>query len=342
MLAAYIDGSLSAAERRQFEEMLAQDPGLQADLEQQQAVRQMLSQVPQRRVPRNFTLDPALYGRPAKQPLIQYYPALRAATVLTAVMLFLAVGAGVITRSGVQTASVPASNIAMEASDAAGEAAAADTSADSAAEPAPVEGEVMVEEEMEEEAMAEEAPALDESTAEDADAEAAAEMPAEEAVAEEEAAEEPPAEEPAVAVTAVPEILGTPDRESGAEIDAADEESGFEAGIESTLPPLATASPAPTASSGSPRIEPTDELALRRYEAETAEAVAQQVLSDQATAEAAADGQGEIESETITQLTEEAADQEQGFSLVTWLQIGLVALLVVLAALTLYARRQLS
>ena len=82
-ITAYLDDSLSSADRTHFEAALEQDASLQAELEQERAVKQALGQLPQRRVPRNFTLDPALYGRPARQPLIQAYPVLRAATGLT-------------------------------------------------------------------------------------------------------------------------------------------------------------------------------------------------------------------------------------------------------------------
>jgi hypothetical protein len=46
--------------------------------------------LPRRPAPRNFTLDPALYGRPQKQPLLHLYPALRVATTLTAFFFILA------------------------------------------------------------------------------------------------------------------------------------------------------------------------------------------------------------------------------------------------------------
>lgn len=107
-MTAYLDNALSPEARRQFEQQLAQNPALRADLEQQRIVRQLLSQLPPRQTPRNFTLDPALYGRPAKQPLVQYYPALRTATMLTAVLFFFAIGLGVFTSFG------PASPMTVE------------------------------------------------------------------------------------------------------------------------------------------------------------------------------------------------------------------------------------
>jgi hypothetical protein len=86
LLHAYVDNALSLAERTWFEARLAEDADLQAEVESLQQVKQMLAAVPRRRVPHNFTLDPARYDRPARQPLLQAQPALRLATVLTAVI----------------------------------------------------------------------------------------------------------------------------------------------------------------------------------------------------------------------------------------------------------------
>jgi hypothetical protein len=85
-LHAYLDNALPAAERAQFEARLAQDAELRVEVESLREVKQRLAAVPRRPVPRNFTLDPAQYGRPAPQPLLQAQPALRLATVLTAVV----------------------------------------------------------------------------------------------------------------------------------------------------------------------------------------------------------------------------------------------------------------
>lgn len=89
LLHAYIDNALSPARRQQFEAQLAQGAELQAEMESLRQVKQMVSTLPRRPVPRNFTLDPARYGRPAPQPLLQAYPALRLATVMTAVLFVL-------------------------------------------------------------------------------------------------------------------------------------------------------------------------------------------------------------------------------------------------------------
>lgn len=92
LLTGYADGELSAREQQQFEAMMAQDDALQREAEQLQMLRQQLRRTPRRRVPRNFTLDPQLYGAPDPQPLFRLYPVLQTATILAAVMLFFVLG----------------------------------------------------------------------------------------------------------------------------------------------------------------------------------------------------------------------------------------------------------
>ncbi|RMH01464.1 MAG: hypothetical protein D6706_01865 [Chloroflexi bacterium] len=93
-LHAYLDDALSPRERQQFEQLLAQDAELQALVAQHRRLKQQLRELPRRPVPRNFTLDPAVYGRPARQPLVQLYPVLRMGTVLTAFFFVIALFAG--------------------------------------------------------------------------------------------------------------------------------------------------------------------------------------------------------------------------------------------------------
>ncbi len=96
-ITAYLDDVLTAGERRRLEEQLAADPALRADLDQQRSVKLNLSRLPRSRAPRNFTLDPALYGRPARQSSPRLYPAMRVATVLVGVFFIVAVGAEILT-----------------------------------------------------------------------------------------------------------------------------------------------------------------------------------------------------------------------------------------------------
>jgi hypothetical protein len=99
-LNAYLDDALSPRERRQFEQLLARDADLRLEVEERRALQMQMRQMPRRRVPRNFTLDPALYGRPQRQPLFQLYPAMRVATVLTAFFFILALGADLFLTTG--------------------------------------------------------------------------------------------------------------------------------------------------------------------------------------------------------------------------------------------------
>jgi anti-sigma factor RsiW len=64
-LNAYLDGELSAAERAEIDARLAADERLQAEFESLRVTAALLGMTRRVRVPRNFTLDPAVYGRPA-------------------------------------------------------------------------------------------------------------------------------------------------------------------------------------------------------------------------------------------------------------------------------------
>lgn len=90
-VSAYVDGALTPRQRQQFERELAQDAALQAEVTRVQQLKQNLRRLPRRPAPRNFTLDPALYGAPRPQPLVQLYPAMRVATAMTAVFFVIAI-----------------------------------------------------------------------------------------------------------------------------------------------------------------------------------------------------------------------------------------------------------
>ena len=99
-ITAYLDDALTAGERQRLEQQMAADPTLRADMEQQRLVKLNVSRLPQVRAPRNFTLDPALFGRPARQSNARLYPAMRVATVLVGVFFIIAVGAEILTFDG--------------------------------------------------------------------------------------------------------------------------------------------------------------------------------------------------------------------------------------------------
>jgi anti-sigma factor RsiW len=92
-LNAYLDDALAPDQRQQVEKILEQDAGQQAKLDQMRLLRQEMRQLPSRRIPRSFTLDPALYGRPRREPLVLAYPVLRTATVLAAFFFVFALAA---------------------------------------------------------------------------------------------------------------------------------------------------------------------------------------------------------------------------------------------------------
>jgi anti-sigma factor RsiW len=65
-LNAYLDDELSVAERRAFERRLAQEPRLRSELESLRMTVALMGMAQRVRAPRSFTLDPAVYGRPAR------------------------------------------------------------------------------------------------------------------------------------------------------------------------------------------------------------------------------------------------------------------------------------
>ncbi len=93
-LGAYLDNALTPAERDRLDSQLSRDPALRADLEQMRLLKLQMRAMPRRRVPRSFALDPALYGRPKAQPMMQLYPVLRGATALTAFFLIFTLALG--------------------------------------------------------------------------------------------------------------------------------------------------------------------------------------------------------------------------------------------------------
>ncbi len=91
-LNAYLDGALSPREQQLLEVDLQQDAALRAELEQLRVVKLQLQSLPSRRVPRSFSLDPALYGPPKANPTQQLYPLLRGATAMTALLFVFVLG----------------------------------------------------------------------------------------------------------------------------------------------------------------------------------------------------------------------------------------------------------
>ncbi len=114
LLTAYLDNALTPKQQKQVESELARDEELTAELDEMRILQQHMRQLPQRRVRRNFTLDPALYGRPQPEPLIQAYPVLRTATVLAAFFFIFALAANVFL-GGMGSAMSEEESVAMQA-----------------------------------------------------------------------------------------------------------------------------------------------------------------------------------------------------------------------------------
>jgi len=68
-LNAYLDGELTDQERVAFESRLAQDAVLRGELQALRATVAVLQMAEPIRAPRNFTLDPAVYGKPERRSL---------------------------------------------------------------------------------------------------------------------------------------------------------------------------------------------------------------------------------------------------------------------------------
>jgi anti-sigma factor RsiW len=250
LLTAYIDDKLTSKDRRSFEHLLEADVSLRADLEQQQSIKESLRQLPQIRAPRSFTLDPALYGRPQPQPRLQFYPALRAATVLAAFVFVALISVDLFLEDSGLSSNLAAPDETSALSQLATEKAA-DGFAEELAEAA-VEGR----------AVAEEAPAMA-IPAEEPQIEEIEEVVAEEVILEAEGLEPPdqPAEE-AVAVEAAVAEEATAAAEGPVSED--DEERQFmlpqiEAGegsdaLQGTI--AAGAPPAPSTTAEAPQAEP--------------------------------------------------------------------------------------
>jgi hypothetical protein len=85
-LSAYLDGKLSQADVARLETKLQNDPALASTLEALRQTRTVLRRLPQRRVPRNFTLSRAQAG--VKAPTPRYAPFFQWASALAMLFLF--------------------------------------------------------------------------------------------------------------------------------------------------------------------------------------------------------------------------------------------------------------
>lgn len=86
LLSAYLDGKLSQADSARLESRIKTEPDLRGILDDLSQSRALLRKLPKRRAPRNFTLTPQMAG--VKPPLPRAVPALRWATSLATLLLF--------------------------------------------------------------------------------------------------------------------------------------------------------------------------------------------------------------------------------------------------------------
>jgi hypothetical protein len=92
MISAYLDDALSPRDKANFVDQLAADQNLRSELEQYQWLRLSINQLPRNKAPKNFTLDPVVYGKPASRFPVKIYPALRTATVLAGLIFVFLIG----------------------------------------------------------------------------------------------------------------------------------------------------------------------------------------------------------------------------------------------------------
>ncbi|MCP4422080.1 MAG: hypothetical protein GY805_36165, partial [Chloroflexi bacterium] len=326
--AAYLDGMLSDRARLRFEQEMAQDAALRTQVEQLRLVKQSLRQLPQREVPRNFILDPAKQGRPARQPWVQAYPVLRTATAMAAFFFIFAVAAGIFTNFGAgQPLNVaPAADVALSE---AVEEVEVTRVVTEAMESLAFEAEAVSDDAADEDAAEE----TSEQAVEEA-GEAAAMVEAEAEMAEE--AEEAPlpevaATQPAIATT-VPETADSTQTDSV--------EDGAESlQLKETPSATATVSPQPTpTASDLPRVmlpTPLPDRDPEQEEGGTTDNVAEapEIKETEVGIEAVE------ETAVVNQSSRDDTPNQLGNPL-PWLQIGLGLLLFLLLGLTFYARKQ--
>ncbi|MFP3853273.1 MAG: anti-sigma factor family protein [Anaerolineales bacterium] len=96
-LSAYLDGELSERETRRLESRLKEEPRLQAALQDLRQTSQMLSQLPEVRVPRSFTVSPEMVGEGRRS---WQYPLMQLATAAAAFAFLVVVGFDAVTTQG--------------------------------------------------------------------------------------------------------------------------------------------------------------------------------------------------------------------------------------------------
>jgi hypothetical protein len=111
-LSAYADGALSARETAEVEARLETNADLRQALAELRSVKVSLADLPERRVPRNFTLREADLVRPVPRPA---FPYLRFATVVAGGLFVLTTAVRSLGLPALSFASAPAAQLAAEA-----------------------------------------------------------------------------------------------------------------------------------------------------------------------------------------------------------------------------------
>lgn len=117
LISAYVDGALSADERRALEARLANEPALAAELAEVRALVGLLSDLPPVAPPRDFTLTPETAAQIRREaPRLLFFPANRLVSVLSGVAaaLFVLMGAGVLLLNSGPMIGSTTQSIAME------------------------------------------------------------------------------------------------------------------------------------------------------------------------------------------------------------------------------------
>lgn len=307
-LNAYLDDALSPQERQQFEQLLARDAELRLKVEQRRALQMQMRQMPRRRVPRNFTLDPAVYGRPQRQPLFEFYPVMRAAAVLTAIFFILALGTDLfLAGQGSQSSSQGVALMVEE------------STSDTAVE-APLAAQAV-----------EVTRVVTETTAEEGDSAAADSALMMEAPVAEEMVE---SAAPAAEEEMLPEATPVPQTEDTMTMATDAARAGGEAAQEpAAIEPLPTATPAATQTVLA-TLDATKST-VPRPEAETG--TGERAVTAVPTAQPETVGEAVVIEPTAVPTPQ---PKQQPISGLRWLQIGLGVLLVLLGTAVFYVRRQ--
>ena len=110
-LSAYVDGALAPREQAELAARLAHEPNLRQGLDELRSLKAAMASLPERRVPRNFTLREADVARRTAGAL---FPALRLATAFASVLFVLTTAVRVLQFPAALGASAPQVEMAAE------------------------------------------------------------------------------------------------------------------------------------------------------------------------------------------------------------------------------------